>query len=596
MTHALHACVTYMVRAARGRFAWAATLIVLGALTEGVGLALLPPALQVAGVNLEGQGGVGDYARLVLETFEAIGVRPGLPLLLGLIVLLVGLRALLARVQAVAMFAVEQNFVLRLRRRLYHAIANADWLFLCRARSTDFTHALTEEATRAGAASYVLLMMAADVILGVLYLGIAVALSWSVTALVLAAAILLTLLHRRRTLALHQGGAELSSSVKLLNTGTIEHLQSLRTAKTCGAVDRNFDLFAVYSRRVADAYMATARLQASAGAWFETGSMIVLCAALFLSVEMLGLPAATILILLLLFARIMPRLMTGHQHYSGLVAVLPAFDAMMDLIRRCEAAAEPAGSPDKRPRLHTDLRLSGVTFSWQADAPPVIDEVDLMIPAGRIVALVGPLGGGKSTIADLAMGLLRPDSGQIKIDGEPLTSANAHAWRERIGYVSPEASLFHLSLRDNLLWADPDATDTDIAQALRLAAAAEFTSALPQGLDTVVGERGGLLSGSERQRLALARALLRQPNLMVLDEATNNLDPEDEARILASFGQRRGDMTVLLIAHRLSALSCADLIHVIEHGTVVESGTLDELTARPDSRFRALCEAQTVIM
>ena len=594
MTHTLRACVTYVVRAARGRFAWAVTAIVLGALTESVGLALLPPALQVAGVSLEGEGGVGDYARWVLEGFDTLGVRPGLPLLLGLLVLLVGLRALLGRMQVVAMFAVEQTFVLRLRRRLYHAVANASWLFLCRNRSTDFTHALTEEAPRAGATSYVLLMMAADVILGVLYLGIAVELSWSVTALVLAAGILLMLLHRRRTLALHEGGAELSSAVKLLHAGTIEHLQSLKTAKTYGAVDRNFDLFAVYSRRVADAYTATARLQASAGAWLETGSMIVLFGALLLSAEVLGLPAATILILLLLFARVMPRLMACHQHYGDLVAVLPAFDAMMDLIRSCEGAAEPSGSPGKRPRLDADMRLAGVTFSWWPDAPPVIDEVDLVIPAGKIVALVGPPGAGKSTIADLVMGLLRPDSGRTTIDGDALTSANAHAWRERIGYVSQDTSLFHLSVRDNLLWADPDATAEDIARALRFAAAEEFTSALPQGLDTVVGERGGMISEGERQRLALARAILRQPTLLVLDEATNGLDAEDEARILDALTQRRSNMTVLLIAHRLSTIRCADLVYVIEHGTVVESGTPDELTARPDSRFRALCEAQSV--
>jgi ATP-binding cassette, subfamily C, bacterial len=155
--------------------------------------------------------------------------------------------------------------------------------------------------------------------------------------------------------------------------------------------------------------------------------------------------------------------------------------------------------------------------------------------------------------------------------------------------------LFRLTVRENLLWACPTATEDDLAEALRMAAADEFVRALPQGLDTMLGERGATLSQGERQRLALARAILRRPALLILDEATNSLDYDNEARVLGAIDALRGELTVLMIAHRLSAIRWADLIYVLEEGAVVESGGWDELNERRGGRFRALCEAHRLV-
>ena len=240
------------------------------------------------------------------------------------------------------------------------------------------------------------------------------------------------------------------------------------------------------------------------------------------------------------------------------------------------------------------VRFDGVAFDYRDDgAAPALGGVDFDIAEGHTTAIVGPSGGGKSTIVDLLTGLLEPTRGRILVDGRPLRPEHLKAWRDAIGYVAQDTFLFHDSVRANLLWAKPDATESDLWDALGLAAAADFVRSLPEGLDTVVGDRGALLSGGERQRLALARALVRQPRLLILDEATSSLDSENETRIQAAIDGLHHRMTIVVITHRLSTVRDADLIHVIDRGRLVESGTWEAL-AVANGRFGELCGAQGI--
>jgi ATP-binding cassette subfamily C protein len=197
-------------------------------------------------------------------------------------------------------------------------------------------------------------------------------------------------------------------------------------------------------------------------------------------------------------------------------------------------------------------------------------------------------------LADWLGGLLTPDQGTVRVDGIPLSVDVLRAWRAQVGYVPQEAFLFHDTIGANLAWAAPQADVAAMAEALDLAAAGEFVARLPEGLDTVVGERGAQFSGGERQRLALARALLRKPAVLVLDEATSALDPEGEGRIVDAITSLRGSVTTVIITHRLSLAARADVIHVLEAGRVVETGDWPTLASRPHGRFRSLCQAQGV--
>jgi ATP-binding cassette, subfamily C, bacterial len=578
------------------RLAAALGLAVLFSLTEGIGIALLLPTLEVAGLDLTHQGKAGTYAKLAADGLARAGIPPSLPILLGLLVLLIAGRSMLGSVEMVATSSVCENFAATLRRRLYGAIVNADWLFIARKRSSDLTHALTAEIERVGAGTHQAMLLAGNAILILLYVGVAFTLSASMTLLVLAAGALLALALGGRTRMLRDAGATISAATRRLYAAAIEHLQSLKATRAYGAQDRNFELFSRLNREVVGTTVEIVRQEVVANSYFEIGSIAVLGAVLYVSIEVLSVPPVEILILLLLFSRVMPRLRSAHGHYQAFVASQPSFANVLTLESQCRLAPDPSRSSNRRFEVHAAVRLEHVTFSYEDAGAAAVRGVSLLIPAGRITAIVGPSGAGKSTIADLVMGLLRPRSGTVTIDGELLTPEVAGAWRERLGYVSHDTFLFHDTIRANLAWAHPHASEAEMLEALRLAAADQFVAALPDGLDTLVGDRGATLSQGERQRLALSRALLRRPSMLVLDEATNNLDSENENRVLAAIDHLRGKLTTLLIAHRLSTIRWADLIYVVEDGRVVESGDWAALSARQSGRFRALCEAQSLVV
>jgi ATP-binding cassette, subfamily C, bacterial len=190
---------------------------------------------------------------------------------------------------------------------------------------------------------------------------------------------------------------------------------------------------------------------------------------------------------------------------------------------------------------------------------------------------------------------LTPDDGALTVDGRRLDASWLQGWRNSVGYVPQDAFVFHASVRANLLVTRPEASDDDVWAALEQASARAFVERMPEGLDTVLGDRGVRISGGERQRIALARALLRRPALLVLDEATSNLDVDNERHVQRAVDSLRGRWTIVMIAHRLATVRNADSIHVVEAGRVVESGTWDELVALGEGRFRAMCVEQGLV-
>jgi ATP-binding cassette subfamily C protein len=304
-----------------------------------------------------------------------------------------------------------------------------------------------------------------------------------------------------------------------------------------------------------------------------------------------------LLVLILIFSRLMPTVSGMQQHWQGLLHMLPAFEGAMAMQRRCEAAEEehpPAADGGPGPRLERGIRLQNIGFRYDQDADrEILTGVSFVVPARRTTALVGPSGAGKSTLADLLMGLLEPDAGVIEIDGVPLTRKALRSWRGSVAYVPQATFLFHDTVRANLLWARPEAAEDDLWRALDAADAAEFVRAMPQGLDTIIGERGIRASGGEQQRLALARALLRAPSLLILDEATSALDSESERRVQSSIEALHGRLTMIVIAHRLTTIRSADQIVVLDGGRIAEIGTWSDLASRPDGRLSALVKAST---
>jgi ATP-binding cassette subfamily B protein/subfamily B ATP-binding cassette protein MsbA len=248
-----------------------------------------------------------------------------------------------------------------------------------------------------------------------------------------------------------------------------------------------------------------------------------------------------------------------------------AVGRVFDIMRRPTEMADPADAIEA-PASIESLTFDDVSFCYAADKP-VIENFTLTVPGGATVALVGPSGAGKTTLADIAARFYTPTSGRLLINGIDVTSIQLHSYRRMLGMVSQDVFLFDGTVAENIAFGIKEASPDAIANAARMANALEFITALPRGFQTLIGERGTKLSGGQRQRLSIARAILADPRLLILDEATSALDSESEAHIQSAMETLRQHRTTFVIAHRLSTIASADLIVVLEKGKLVESGT-----------------------
>jgi ATP-binding cassette subfamily B protein len=234
--------------------------------------------------------------------------------------------------------------------------------------------------------------------------------------------------------------------------------------------------------------------------------------------------------------------------------------------------------PDAQPLPDGDGRVEirGVSFSYET-GPPVLRDVDLDVPAGRTIAIVGPTGSGKTTLVSLLPRLYDPLEGSVTVDGVDLRDVDLESLRSEVGLVSDEPFLFSATLRENIAYARPDATDDEVEQAARRAGIHDYVTGLPDGYATRVGERGLTLSGGQRQRVAIARAIIKDPRILILDDATSSVDATTEAQIKSALRELMRDRTTFVIAHRLSTIALADEVVVLEGGTIAARGTHDEL-------------------
>jgi ATP-binding cassette subfamily B protein len=271
---------------------------------------------------------------------------------------------------------------------------------------------------------------------------------------------------------------------------------------------------------------------------------------------------------------------------------LSGLDRVLDLL---EEPQEMPSNPDSvkadRNRIRGDVGFEEVTFTYPGTSSPALNEINLSVKAGQTVAMVGPSGAGKTTLSNLVARFYDPSSGRVTLDGRDLRDYDVESFRSLLGVVEQDVFLFDGTIARNISYARRDATQQEIREAAAAANALEFIDKMPDGLETVIGERGVRLSGGQRQRLAIARAILADPKLLILDEATSNLDTESEQLIQQSLSKLMQGRTCFVIAHRLSTIASADLIVVIEHGRISQTGNHAELMNQ-GGKYRSMVEQQ----
>jgi ATP-binding cassette subfamily C protein len=453
-------------------------------------------------------------------------------------------------------------------------------------------HALTVDLDRVATSAHQMLTIVVSLAVTLVYLVVAARLSPALTAIVVAAALGLLLALRIRTRRSAEDGAAYSDASRRLHRFVSESLAALKVAKSTGSEARDAATFRAATHTASERYLQLITAFADSKRRLDLLSATGLCVLVFVAVKAFEIRGASLLLVVFIFARLMPRMLALQDSLQLFAAGLPAFGHVVRLQSECETQSEQLGDNGTPLALVDRAHLEDIHYRYLADGREILNNVNLTLEAGQTTALVGPSGGGKSTLADLVMGLLVPTEGRILIDGIPLSTGRLGAWRQMIGYVPQDNFLLHDTIRANLAWAVPSASEEDMWRALGLASAGELVRALPDGLDTIVGDRGVRLSGGERQRLALARALLRQPSLLILDEATSALDAVSEQQVLDAIHNLHGRLTILLITHRLSAVRDADVVHVIADGRIIESGTWLQLADADGSLFRRLWQLQ----
>jgi ABC-type multidrug transport system fused ATPase/permease subunit len=555
--------------------------VLAGSVLEGAGISLLVPILGLIMGGSSSPRWLQHFAYILFSQFGAQTAFARLLLLLGAFGLLMILRAVVISARDIAIAQLQLGFVEAQRTRIIRRLAEANWSYVSRLRHVRITHVMSGDIQRLSIGISFLLSGGVAVVLllvqCILALFLAPVAAIGVIILLTAGAFTLRpLLARARSI----GGHIAESNLALLNN-TTQFLGGLKLAVSqnleAGFVDETTRLLRTlterqlaYTRQYVYSRAAVAALSALAGA------VLILMGFAWLHVA-----SAILIILLLIVTRMMAPISQIQQGVQQFGQTLSVYEMLKSLDGELTAHASRPLLPG--PVIRGEIVFDHVSFlhgvgqgELSRDGAGGVRDFNLTIRPGEFLAVTGRSGAGKTTFADLLVGLYPPHRGRIKIDGHVLEGDLLSGWRRALSYVSQDPFLFHDTLRRNFRWACAQASEAEMWNALSIAGADTLVRRMEQGLDSIVGERGALISGGERQRLALAAALLRSPALLVLDEATGAIDSGGEREILSRLAAL--PMTIVLIAHRTENLGICDRILELDTGGLPERGIHPELT------------------
>lgn len=551
-------------------------LSALAALLEGFGIAMFLPVLEFVekGRDLEALAAQSRMWAWLVEAFRHMDMEVTLTALLVAAVGMMLLRTGAMYARQVYTAWLGQTVLHTARSRLFAACMALDYGRFTLLSSGTLINLLTIEAQRAAASYSTAFQMISNIAVTLGFLGVLLWLSVPLT-MVAAGSLCFSLVvvsffvrHTRRY------SLKTTDCHSLYSRVVLERLNGFRLIKLTAAGGREAATAGRASSQVRDMLFRLTQINASVDLIMEVLTLLVGGLILYISSSALQMSLSEVGLFGLVLLRLLPQAKEAMKSRQSFVSCAGSRDAVIGGFAAFLEQQEPTGGGRPFAHLRRGIRFEGVTFAYDNAARPALRDVTLEIPAGKVTALVGRSGAGKTTLADLVIRLRVPGQGRVLYDGVDGAEFDLTSLRKSMAYVSQDAAILDDSVAENLRFANPEASPEQLWEALERAQAAAFVRALPEGLDTRLGERGVLLSGGQKQRLALARVFLQQTSVLILDEPTSALDSETERDIQKVLAELRaaGDVTVLIIAHRLSTIRDADLIVVMKDGGVVEQG------------------------
>ena len=575
-------------------------------LLDGAGLLLLVPMLSIIGIidfQVSEIPGLG-----VLEFLHQMPQRQALMVVLLMYIGLAVGQSLMSRLLSIRESRLLIGFINHVRLEIYRAILQAGWFFFIRKRKSDLITSLTDQLGRVTNGAYLVLQFIASFIFTLVQIGIALFISIPITLSVLGFGLIVILFSRRFIKQSAKIGGRAIHLHQSYIAGITDQLNGMKDIKSNSLESSRYRWLQAWSKDTAEERDISVRIRSNSQLLYKAASTCVIALFIYCSVALFQNEGGYLLLIIALFARLWPRFTGLQSNLENIAMAIPAYKALMELQEESRKAAEldvinkregkaanedEAAAPMKVEKL---LECRQVYFRYNQDLPDyTLEAINLQIPANGMTAIVGQSGAGKSTLIDLLTGLLKPELGEVLIDGNTLADSAIQSLKRSISYVPQDPFLFHGSVRDNLIMVDPEASEERMWEALEFSSAAEFVRQLPDGLDTVIGDRGIRLSGGERQRLVLARAILRKPSILILDEATSALDIINETKIQEAIERLKGSMTVIVIAHRLTTIRNADQVIVLDKGRIVQVGDFMKLSGDKKGLFSRLLSNQMQI-
>jgi len=568
------------------------TALIFAGIAEGVGISAMLPLLTIA---LDNGGSAAarqptQAEEMVSRILDWFGVTPTLELLIIFIFAAILLKTMLVLFANRRVGYTVAQMTADFRQQALRAFIMARWDFHLSQPIGRLTAALGGETTNTTKAYAAGINMIVCMIQALIYIGVALMVDWKATLVGLAGGTLFWYPLNRFVKRAKKAGRRQVKFMRSLSAYFVDTIQSIKPLKSMGREDRAEAALIYKTNKLKKAVKREVANKESLSAYQEVLLVAFLLAAIYVTIKIMGMAPTTVLILIVLLRRILTSLGKVQKEYQVMGVKESGFWAMTETIETAQRMKE--GNQGTRvPVLKKAIRLENLTFAYGNHR--VIENANLSFPAGKITAIVGPSGAGKTTILDLVIGLLHPQKGNVWIDDLPLLDVDIRKWRGMIGYVSQEPILLHDSVFVNVTLGDPKITEKQVQDALEKAEVWDFVASMPNGVHSSVGERGMSLSGGQRQRISIARALTQNPSLLMLDEATTALDPKTEAAICRTIQKLPGDITVLAISHQPAILQIADIAYRIDGGHIGifqnGAGAMDEAAhSRADSAGAAI--------